>query len=500
MKTNKLVILAVCVILTFLTACQRSSDTDMSSIKNDDSFEAAEFTDSVDNLDNVQETQPNTVPSSNNPDQLIQYSDSFSSTDNSVEFRINLENSVTSKAMPVVEVVPHYITEEEAQRVAHVLFGNVDFFEADPMLAPKYTKGEILERIQRWSQYTNLEAVGILLGQEDERTVERLNEAIEELNALYESAPEDSERTPCQWQFQNDSVYTYSPEEAASRDQSSDNEAIMATCKVNGINYRFEAVTRNKEDYKLNMLNAYINPGNSPLSIDENIFRARLTRTAPPTEEQIATVQSKAMTMLQEMDLGEWEINRCYVRSLGETIFEHVICIDAVPVINNVAAAQQPQITGLSNEAYSSNYYMTEVNFEFSANGDLIRFTMYSPIDVERVINEDVAILGVNTLLDKAKEHLALSNSQQYGLQDIYGVLNEKLEAYVEINDMRYGLLREKAPDTDDSYYYFPGFILYGTVQSIDSESKQLYFQSDESYPLVALNAVDGTVINSVNQ
>ena len=233
MKTNKLVILAVCVILTFLTACQMLSDTDMSSIKNDDSSETAEFTDSVDNLDNVQETQPNTVPSSNNPDQLIQYSDSFSSTDNSVEFRINLENSVTSKAMPVVEVVPHYITEEEAQRVAHVLFGNVDFFEADPMLAPKYTKGEILERIQRWSQYTNLEAVGILLGQEDERTVERLNEAIEELNALYESAPEDSERTPCQWQFQNDSVYIYSPEEAASRDQSSDNEAIMATCKVN---------------------------------------------------------------------------------------------------------------------------------------------------------------------------------------------------------------------------------------------------------------------------
>lgn len=241
------------------------------------------------------------------------------------------------------------------------------------------------------------------------------------------------------------------------------------------------------------MLNAYINPGNSPLSIDENIFRAQLTRTAPPTEEQIAAVQSKAMTMLQEMDLGEWEINQCYVRNLGETIFEHVICIDAVPVINNVAAAQQPQITGLSNEAYSSNYYMTEVNFEFSANGDLIRFTMYSPIDVERVINEDVAILDVNTLLDKAKEHLALSNSQQYGLQDIYGVLDEKLEAYVEINDMRYGLLREKVPDTDDSYYYFPGFILYGTVQSIGSESKQLYFQSDESYPLVALNAVDGT-------
>lgn len=481
-KKVLLLILIACICIS-MCACQSKPERPAVDSKNDGAF--AEI------IQQTEEDQEETASEST----TYSFSDTFTSTDNSVEFRINIDEAVKNYATPVAEVVPHYITEQEAQRVAQVLFGDVDFYEADPMLAPQYTKGEIQDCIQRWSQYTNSEAISILLGQEDERTIERVKEKIDELNAMYESALEDSERTPCQWQFQKDSVYTFSPEEAATRDQSSDNDAIMATCKVNGINYRFEAVTRNKEDYKLNMLNAYIDPGNSPLSIDENIFRAQLTRTAPPTEEQIAAVQSKAMAMLQEMDLGEWEINQCYVRSLGESILEHVICIDAVPVINNVAAAQQPQITGLSNDAYSSNYYMTEVNFEFSANGDLILFTMYSPIDVKQVINENVTTIDINTLLQKAKDHLALSDSHQYGLQDVYGILEEDLDTYVEINEMRYGLLREKVPDNEDSYYYFPGLILYGTVQNIGSENNQLYFQSDEPYPLIALNAVDGTVV-----
>ena len=137
------------------------------------------------------------------------------------------------------------------------------------------------------------------------------------------------------------------------------------------------------------MLNAYINPGNSPLSIDENIFRAQLTRTAPPTEEQIAAVQSKAMTMLQEMDLGEWEINRCYVRSLGETIFEHVICIDAVPVINNVAAAQQPQMSSIMDEF--TNRLLLKIRFA----------TAPTPKTTIPIPNETITLCFLSEILEK---------------------------------------------------------------------------------------------------
>ena len=431
----------------------------------------------------------------------IAISDSFFSTDESVEFTFNINQTIANKAMPVVEVVPHYLTAEDAQRVASCLFGEIDFFEADPLLSPCYTKEEIQTSIQRWSHYTNSEAISELLGENDDLTIERIKAKIEELNALYESAPNDSSRTPCKWSFQKDSVYTYSPEEVISMDTSFDNDAIMAVCEVDGIRYRYEVVTRNMKDYKLNMISAYFDSSKSPMSIDENIYRATLTRTPAPTDDQIAAVTSKAMDMLQRMELGEWQIGQCNVRALGEDIMEYAICIDAVPVIQNIAAAHQPQLTELtSNTAYSSNYYMTEASFEFSANGDLLKFTMYSPIDVKQVVNKNVPTISMDDLLEKAKQYLSLSDSYHYGLQNTYGVIKEPLDTSVIISNIGCGLLREKVPNTDDSYYYLPGLVLYGVVENVGSETQHLYFQSDEPYPIVALNAVDGTVIAFTNE
>lgn len=487
-KRILLLVIIMCICTAF-GACQSNPEKAVVDSKNNGAF--AEI---------VQDTADEKSDYSTDESIVSATSETFSSTDKSVEFTFNIKQPAKSNAMPVVEIVPHYLTPEEAQRVASILFENAEFYEADPLLAPQYTKGEIQDSIQRWSNFTNSEAISRLLGQNDEFTVERIKAKIEELNTLYESAPDDNIRIPCQWKFKKDSVYTYSSQEAASLDTSSDNDAIMATCKVNGIGYRYEAVTRNKADYKLNMISAYFDVGKSPMSIDENIYRADLTRTAPPTEEQIAAVKSKTMDMLQRMDLGEWTIDRCRIRALGETVMEYVICIDAVPIINSIAAVHQPQLTGLtSSGAYSSNYYMTEVNFEFSANGDLIKFTMYSPIDIKQVVNTNVNTISMDSLLEKAKQHLILSDSSQYGLQDMYGILKEDMDTSVDISKISYGLLREKVPNTDDSYYYLPGIVLYGTVENVGSESNQLYYHSEEPYPIIALNAVDGTVIAFTN-
>ena len=125
---------------------------------------------------------------------------------------------------------------------------------------------------------------------------------------------------------------------------------------------------------------------------------------------------------------------------------------------------------------------------------------MYSPVDVKQVVNNSVTTIDMDTLLEKAKQHLALSDSHQYGLQDIYGILKEEIRTSVDINEMCYGLIREKVPNTDDSYYYLPGIILYGVVESVGAESNQLYFQSEEPFPIIALNAVDGTVVAFTNE
>ena len=102
--------------------------------------------------------------------------------------------------------------------------------------------------------------------------------------------------------------------------------------------------------------------------------------------------------------------------------------------------------------------------------------------------------------LKKAEEHLALSDHHEYGLQDTYGLLKEDLKTTVNVNELYFGLLREKVPNTDDNYYYLPGIILYGVVENTGVESNQLYYQSEEAYPIVALNAVDGTIVAMSNE
>lgn len=124
----------------------------------------------------------------------------------------------------------------------------------------------------------------------------------------------------------------------------------------------------------------------------------------------------------------------------------------------------------------------------------------YTSSSTKQVVNNSVTTIDIDTMLEKAKQHLALSDSHQYGLQDIYGILKEEIRTSVDINEMCYGLIREKVPNTDDSYYYLPGIILYGVVVSVGAESNQLYFQSEEPFPIIALNAVDGTVVAFTNE
>lgn len=103
--------------------------------------------------------------------------------------------------------------------------------------------------------------------------------------------------------------------------------------------------------------------------------------------------------MLEQMALGSWIVDECYVdtKYYGNAP-EYTICVKAVPVLKGIPAMRRPQLTNLkSDEAYVSNYYLTDVEFEFSANGDLVSFWMYSPIDVSKVMNAiDGSIITIN--------------------------------------------------------------------------------------------------------
>lgn len=495
--SHKVICFVLSILLLFtLGGCQNNPNSSSVVSKNDGAFDTRLL-------------QSATTPAFGKTEREIHWNEQFASTDGSVNFTLDVETVIPTIGMPVVEVKPHFLTAADAKHVAAVLMGEVDFFEQEPLLAPNYSKQEIQERLNRWSRFANADALLDLFGDkiDPENTLRIVKGFINDYTELYNSAP-DIQRQPCEWKFKKDAYYFDSPEDILSQDIANDNDAIKATAKVGDVEYTFEVSTRNMNDFKINNIFLHLYSGASPDSIDTRIYTAALCRTQKPTNENITNAQIKAQEMLDSMNLGQWKIDNCSVETTywGD-VPEYTISINAVPVVNGISAIHQPQLNNLkSTTAYASNYYLSEVNFQFSANGEIVSFSMYSPVDVKEIINENVATLSVDELMERSKSHLMLSDYYQYGISSdhldaVRNEAGEELICKINICTMDYGLLRVKVPNTDESYYYVPGIMLSGTIDYVGKKTGTIYEASGETIwnerlvPLVALNAVDGSVI-----
>lgn len=477
------------VALFLLSGCQQTPGQNAVVSKNDGAFDANVIVSASEHHD-PDETQ------------TIQYSETFTSTDGSVTFLVAVDEEVTAADMPVLEAVPHFLTAEDAKRVAHALFGDVVFYEPNPVFAEVYTKSEIQEKINRWMPYTSLDACTELFGFEIQSDVcNTVKEYIEKYTQLYEVAPEEDSHELCRWELRKDSEYWYPADELVGKDLSGDNDEIKAQTSFRGYPYTVTISNRDKSDFKINMVFADLYDEDSPYGISTDIFRAELSRTAKPTETQIAAIRERAATMLEDMELGQWKIDECYVETTYKgSIPEYTVCVNAVPVLNGMAVIRQPQLGSLRGEdAYSASYYYTDVNFIFAPNGELISFVMYSPLEVKETLNPNVAVKSIEELMEAARQYLR--NTDAYAYNYLYEVqhsmIQEEVDCTVTVTKLEYNLVRVKVPMTEANYYYVPGIVLKGTAEYTGKESGKLYYTS-EDLTLVSLNGVDGSVVQTV--
>lgn len=458
--------------LVLLTACQRAPESSVVKSKNDRSFEE------------ILTDKSNQSSESEEPIATLNL-DTFNSSDDSVQFSFDCVIDLVNEGLPVVKVTPHYITEDEAKRVAQVLFGDVPFYDGSDDSKESLTQDEIRRKIQRWSSYTTPEAVRELLGKEDEYVTSLVHSFIESYTLLQENA-RVGDRSICTWKYNT---------------TDGGNKKIEARVVTEDASYSCWITVRNQSDFKLSTFSVFLDEGASPGGMDENIFRANLCRTTKPTDEQISNVRAKAEAMLHDMNLGEWIVDECYVEtSYFGNIPEYIIQINAVPLLDNATVNRMPQLTNLTSKGtYSSNLYLSDVNFSFSSDGRLVRFKMYSPIDIQEVTNPCVQTLPLDELISIAKQNLMLTDAEAFGMGMIADLSAEELSCTVKITDFSYGLSRINIPDTDDEYYYVPALILKGITEFIGQETGSLCARSSNEIMLICLNAVDGTVINSTD-
>ena len=141
MKLSKCRGLLYCIVISafVLCACQSQKGTDETNVG---IFDISKI-----------ESAPLSEPQQE--DQHIVISDSFNSTDGSVEFIFDISQSISNANVPVVQVQPHFLTEEDVKKVATALWGDADYYEARPLLNAEYSVDEIRAKIERWAEYSS---------------------------------------------------------------------------------------------------------------------------------------------------------------------------------------------------------------------------------------------------------------------------------------------------------------------------------------------------------
>lgn len=489
-RQYQITIMALVAVLFILCGCQKAPAEKAVVHKNEGNYESSPVDISV-------KSNPESC------DEQQVFTTTFSSTDGSVTFNVNIKSPVVDVNTQTVKVSSHFLTEDDAERVAKSLFPDVEFYEAEPPQSENLSKSEILQKINRWSQYTDFSALKTLYGDTyNDVTLTEMQETIkdfvESYTLRYESASAENTHQKCMWKWKKTLDYLLSEEELIGIDTSDSNDEISAQLTYDDIPYYFTASTHNKSDYKVNLLSAYIYAGMGPANLDDNIIRAQLTRTAEPIQSDIDAVKAKAEKMLAEMDLGTWQIDECYVneREYGEAT-EYTICVNAVPVLGNTSTLRHTQLASLKNkDGYAAEQYYTDVNFVFSVEGDLISFNMYTPVEIEEIINTS-EVMSVSSLLERVQVFLTNTDSYAYGYGNYLPLIDESVQCIVDISSAEVGLSRIKVQNEDDSYFYVPSVSLKGIATYVGEKTDRVFYASTEPESILCINAIDGTVISA---
>lgn len=483
MQNKFRITMLLAVIVVLLCGCQTTPDEKAVISKNDGVFEF-----------NLQQTAPKEILG----EIPVQYSENFSSTDGSVEFQLSLNQTISTAAMPALEVVPHILTSDDVERVAQILLEGAIFYDQEPDSNPQYSKEELQRAINSWSQYANQEAYSDLYGSVDTDGVDALRARIQNRTELLEYASEDNPHRICDWSFKPENYYF--------SERPYNNDIIQAIATVNGIDYVLNAVSRVKKDFIINGITL----GAGVTSIDRRILQAQMCRTDEPSQEQIDISMQKAQKMLDQMYLGNWTVAEpvVEVEYYGE-IPEYSILVNATPVLEGAQVLygqRNPVLTG--DDVYSSNYYLTTAFFRFSPGGTLLSFGIDSPIEIKSVVNTNVSMLPLADLLNIAKKHLSQADVYSgYGIP--MGIIEtyeqssgEKIVCKVTLDQLGFGLARTKSVNTDENYYYIPAIVFYGTADYYGAESGTFYMGSGEPFgsrhnSLVWINAIDGSIMKN---
>lgn len=474
-----IIIFVVLLIILMVSACKAAPSENLVVNKNDGAFDAAILQE--DASEGNEKVQSYTE---------IDFIEDFYSSDNSVFFHFEINDSLYSKQFPVLQVCPHHINEREAQIIAKVLFDGIDIYEYKfNRLIPQST---LEDKLLFWGQLANDDILMDLYGKELYIEAKR---AIEEMIASQKggSIAGETPQELCEWTFYPESHY-FSP-------GIDGNTTILASTNSEDVNYIYWVTNRDENDYRIHNITAYVSSEySSPWDMETLYTIRKMCGTSKPDSYDLMAVGKKAAEMIRNMDIGEWKINYCeigvYPYWRNEDSPAYVINVSATPVYDDVPVLYLPQLDNLkSDDVYSSNYYYTQLDFSFSKSGELISFSYTSPIDLVSTINKNASILSFDEAMNSAIRYLQYTDAGSY---DFLLGNEDGTSVDVEVNEVELGLARVKMKDNSNDFYLVPAIQLKGDYRVSINDTEVYSFGGiwGDKATFLVINLIDGSIID----
>lgn len=462
---KRIVVAAMLLYLFSLSAC---SDTDSESIQ-------------------TEQTSGTTVPAAteeHSAETLYEKNGVFTSADGTVEFTWNISEEIFVENLPVVDVAVHKISDEEAKRIANVLFDGAIFYEPEDAFEEEYSKAELQKKLDIWQEYANVEKMTWLYPYRNRPEdnyipgeVELVQRFIEEYTEKLNAAPIEKNDAQYDWVFRNDGLY---------------GKGYLTDCEYSGLPYR---ISSNGKQYS-----AYLYTGAGPGRIEEDHYRALLCRTEKPDDALLQEFQSRAEEMLAKMGLGDWVIEGCTLR-------EQNVGTDESPVMEyDIRVDFVPSYLGLPTMSWNSSASWGSQNncMNFAPGGELLNFNIeniydfHSFTDGSSVMEMDEVLTAAQNLLEK-QSHTDLGMS--VGLFETNtDTQSANIWCKVNICDLQYGLLLTQHPNHAGKMQFVPTVMLNAEVEYAADEVGTDFIPGEAIFgmPLrriLAISAIDGTEV-----
>lgn len=391
---------------------------------------------------------------------------SFVSNDGTVEFIWNLpESEMALVPIPSVLAKARIMDGKDAKRIAETLLPGADFRDLGAAPQQGFSRANIQKKIDILEQYNSEEALLKLWSSHDDVDVyiRTLRDSLSVYRAMLETAPEESTLAPCDWELKSADSGHYGYQYA---------DSLMATAEVDGIPYTLNLrVSQQEGERILNAITLSTGDGDNVSGTPAMHHRSRLCTSPEPTQEQYAAALTKAQNLLDEMDMGEYQVvtKGTYVDpgyfNDGE---RYEIYVEAVPVMEGIPVLfDYKGQTYLGEESYVSSYLPTVVHFSFSPKGDLINFNLINPVEQDKVNDPSAEPLELEKLLEWGKQRLQCYSAENLdrftGNLPMTGADVKNLNCQVHITGIQYGLVPKDWGKPGDLCFR-PALLFRGTV------------------------------------